>query len=96
MSSFLGCLFIFIFGIFLLGYGLLRSFFNILFGGVPKNNGWGQRARNGSPFGESSRSQSSSTSGNAHHEGTHANSRQRRSQKIFEKNEGEYVDFEEV
>lgn len=93
MSSFLGCLFIFIFGIFLIGYGVVRSFFNFLFGGGSKGGRRGPQG--GSPFGQSPRSHTS-TSGNAHKESSHPNSRQRRSQKIFEKNEGEYVDFEEV
>ena len=38
----------------------------------------------------------SASAGNAHHESGKGHSRQRRSSKIFEKNEGEYVDFEEV
>lgn len=45
---------------------------------------------------ENAHSYSHTTAGNARHEGDPASSRQARTGKIFQKDEGEYVDFEEV
>lgn len=39
---------------------------------------------------------SACSSGNARHENARPNSRQRRSKKIFEKDEGKYVEFEDI
>lgn len=70
------------------------------------------RGRGDNPFGANGRQQNSYnsnqtnngqqangaeyTAGNAHHETNGANGQTRRNGKIFEKNEGKYIDFEEV
>ena len=95
---FLGCLFIFIFGfIFILlsfAFSFIRAgrnYLNSLFGGSTRRT----NASRQNPYGGGDNPYSHTTSGNAHHEGN-PNSRQKRSNKIFDKNEGEYVDFEDV
>ena len=96
--NFLGCLFIFLFGIIFMVIGFARMFWNLLFGKGLGATGSAQR-QSTNPFNRTSAEQQTASrahAGNAHHEGARANSRQRRSGKIFEKNEGEYVDFEEV
>ena len=98
MSSFFGCLFMLIFGVvfFIIGVGMKIA--NALFG-TPNRTAWGnadeRQTRTSSSYGERSSSSYNTSSGNAHHE-SRPNSRQRRSNKIFERNEGEYVDFEDV
>lgn len=96
---FLGCLFIFIFGfIFILlsfAFSFIRAgrdYLKTLFGGAARRPNASQRQNS---YGSSGSTYSHTTSGNAHHEGN-PNSRQKRSNKIFDKNEGEYVDFEDV
>lgn len=108
MKSMLGCLFIFIFGGILLFIGLIRIVTQMLFGKGTSSTAKGAFGPFGSfgGFGNTNQSshqqQAESThqhtdtrAGNAHHEGN-PNSRQKRSGKIFEKNEGKYVDFEEI
>mgnify|MGYP002522192043 CR=1 FL=1 len=102
MSQFLGCLFILIFGLFFVVWGILRMGFQMLFGSKGKSawnmgsQSWQQPNQHPNNSGNTERPHTSYSSGNAHHEGSRANSRQRRSGKIFDKSEGEYVDFEEV
>lgn len=94
MVNFLGCLFILIFGAIIFIFALGRMFWQLLFGG-----GMSQHSTSRTYDGASQQRKStygSSSSGNAHHESSRPNSRQRRSGKIFEKNEGVYVDFEEI
>ena len=96
MNGLLGCFFILIFGVIFIFIGLGRMFFQLLFGGgLNRTHSSGTGS---DPYGNrtAQNSRQTYTSGNAHHERNRANSRQRRSGKIFEKNEGEYVDFEEV
>lgn len=101
MLKFLGCLFILFFGAIFLLVGLTRHFMQALFGRTQTKSG-PQQGRSGGAYGprpnrQTGASRREAQAGNAHHEGTHnANSRQRRSGKIFEKNEGQYVDFEEI
>ncbi len=97
---FLGCLFIFIFGfIFILlsfAFSFIRAgrnFLSTLFGGSTAHRPNASQRQN--PYSAGETSYNHTTSGNAHHEGN-PNSRQKRSNKIFDKNEGEYVDFEDV
>lgn len=87
MGNFLGCLFILFFGIIFIIIAFVRMIKQLLFGTGPlyKKN-----------IHQNTHTTHSSTSGNAHHERNHTNSRKRRSQKIFEKNEGEYIDFEDI
>ena len=99
MHLFFGCLFIFIFGfIFILlsfAFSVIRTgrnYLNSIFGGSTRRPNASQRQN---PYGGGDTSYNHTTSGNAHHEGN-PNSRQKRSNKIFDKNEGEYVDFEDV
>ncbi len=89
----LGCLFIFIFGfIFILlsfAFSFIRAghnFLNTLFGGSARRSNTSQRQN---PYSAGENPNNHTTSGNP-------NSRQKRSNKIFDKNEGEYVDFEDV
>lgn len=99
MHLLLGGLFIFIFGfIFILlsfAFSFIRAghnFLNTLFGGSTRRSNTSQRQN---PYSVGENPNNHTTSGNAHHEGN-PNSRQKRSNKIFDKNEGEYVDFEDV
>lgn len=102
--NFLGCLFILIFGFvfIIIGFAnsILRMFginlFSLYKVGKKHNQQRSQQTNYHQPFEQNSTSTAGTHSGNAHHEGGNPNSRQRRSNKIFEKNEGEYVDFEEV
>lgn len=98
MANFLGCLFILIFslifGLFIAAWGFLRTGFKIFFGN--KSFGQQQNKQHYNSANHSQRPHTSYSAGDAHHEGTRPNSRQRRSGKIFEKNEREYIDFEEV
>lgn len=88
MQTGLGCLFALIFGFFIflfsIAHTLVRAIYSFL-GITPRR--------------ESGRS--NHQSGNAQNQGTSTahskgNSRQRRSGKIFRKDEGEYIDFEEI
>ena len=88
MQTGLGCLFALIFGFFIflfsIAHTLVRTIYSFL--------GFTPRRESGS---------SSRRSGNAQAQGTgpaqsKGNSRQRRSGKIFRKDEGEYIDFEEI
>lgn len=91
----LGCLFILIFGFIFLVIGVGNAIFRLLFGGVSSQrrqatNTYQRRSSAEQEF------HSSTHAGNAHHEGSRKNSRQRRSGKIFAQDEGTYVDFEEI
>lgn len=110
MKSMIGCLFILIFGFLLIAIGILRMFYQLLTGGNKRSAGYGgthtqwsggfnnnRQTENTASEGTTAHTNDGSYSaGNAHHESANGNSRQRRSEKIFEKNEGEYIDFEEV
>lgn len=91
MQSLLGCLFILIFGFLFFLFAVFRSTISLLFGARQAARGFQSQS---SARADEQRAQT--VSGNAHHEHARQNSRQRRSGKIFEQNEGEYVDFEEV
>ena len=78
--------FFFILLVFLMGFSILRTFKNILFGSGSSNGKKGEQRRQTST--NSSRQQSYNT---AEEDYTSANRK-----KIFAKDEGEYVDFEEV
>lgn len=105
MQSALGCLFILIFGIFLFIIGIFRFIAQVLFGGgsARRPNPWNTRntqtnynRSTNTETNNSSQSQQTHTeytAGNAHHE---FGNNGRNNGKIFQKNEGEYVDFEEV
>lgn len=96
--NFLGCLLVFIFGGIFLFLAFARYLFTLLFGnGKTSFRPTGStQSRNGTPHG-GAYGPGRTTAGDARHEQSgHPNSRQRRSGKIFEKSEGEYVDFEEV
>lgn len=89
----LGCLFILLFGGILFAVGLLKMLFQLFSGNMfrtarPESQRQGPRAQRPSGGG--------TTAGNARHEGQRANSRKRRSEKIFRRDEGRYVDFEEI
>lgn len=100
MYSFLGCLFVFLFG----GLFLLLAFSRViiswiynalmfrLFGIKPPRHDTHAHSQS-----QSSTSHPNTSAGNAHHEGRtdHASSRQRTG-KIFSQDEGTYVDFEEI
>lgn len=88
MNGLIGCLFILIFGGILAIMGFASMIIQLLFG--PR------RTHRNAPHTEPHAQHSHTSTGNAHHENSRGNSRQRRSGKIFEKNEGEYVEFEEV
>ena len=94
MNGLIGCLFIIIFGGIFLVIGFANMLFHALFG---RNIFTGRTftRRRPDPQG-SAQAGSTASAGNAHHETGKGNSRQRRNNKIFEKNEGQYVDFEEV
>lgn len=93
--NFFGCLFILLFGFIFVLLGLVRRGYQLLFGQRTSSSGPTrpqQQARR-SPEHEK---RTSSASGDAHHEGDRYSTRQKVNGKIFEKNEGKYVDFEEV
>lgn len=71
-----------------------RMLFYMLFGGPTRQANHQQTRQNAQQRQQTYHRPSSA--GNAHHESSHGNSRQRRSNKIFSSDEGEYVDFEEV
>ena len=104
MHAFLGCLFILIFGAFFFIIGIIRLFYHSIFGGAKRTNPWGQRTsgttynQNSSTGQNKSQSQTHTdyTAGNAHHEFGNESASPGRTGKIFNKNEGEYVDFEEI
>lgn len=77
--------FFFILLVFLMGFSILRTFKNILFGSSNSGRkGEGQRRQTSS--------QSNNTQASQHEEYSNPASRK----KIFTKEEGEYVDYEEV
>lgn len=78
--------FFFILLVFLMGFSILRTFKNILFGSGSSNGKRGEQRRQTST--NSSRQQSYNTA-----EEDYASANRK---KIFAKDEGEYVDFEEV
>lgn len=92
---FLGCLFVLLLALLMIGFafiGSVISFFLSLFGIDRKvtrqrhsQSGWQQQSarQDTSQYGEKKQSQSSHSSG-------------RQTQKIFEKDDSEYVDFEEI
>ena len=88
MQTGLGCLFALIFGFFIflfsIAHTLVRTIYSFL--------GFTPRRESGSSSRRPSNAQGQGT-GTAHSKG---NSRQRRSGKIFRKDEGEYIDFEEI
>lgn len=84
MQAGLGCFFILIFAIFFLIAGAVRNIMHFLFGSPAANGG--------------NRSASSRSYQGTRQSSSRPNSRHRRAQKgkIFGKDEGEYVDFEEI
>ena len=88
MQTGLGCLFALIFGFFIflfsIAHTLVRTIYSVL-GFTPRRESGRSSRQSGNAQG-----QGAST---AHSKG---NSRQRRSGKIFRKDEGEYIDFEEI
>ncbi len=94
-----GCLFILIFGFIFLLLGVFRMLYRMLFNHPQHPYGRKRpetQANQGPHAGSKQSAYTNSRPGDAHHEKARPNSRQRRSGKIFEKSEGEYVDFEEV
>lgn len=87
--NFLGCLFTLIFGVIFFMLAFSRMIWQLLFGTPAHGSHETQRQGSGTRH-------SAYTSGNARHENTRPNSRQRRSKKIFEKDEGKYVEFEDI
>lgn len=79
--------FFFILLVFLMGFSILRTFKNILFGSGSSGKKGGQRRQTSS---SSSSSSSRSSSANSAYEESMSR------KKIFAKDEGEYVDYEEV
>ena len=88
MQTGLGCLFALIFGFFIflfsIAHTLVRTIYSFL-GITPRGESGSNSRRPGNAQGQGT--------GTAHSKG---NSRQRRSGKIFRKDEGEYIDFEEI
>lgn len=88
MQTGLGCLFALIFGFFIflfsIAHTLVRTIYSFL-GFTPRRESDRSSRRPGNAQGQGT--------GTAHSKG---NSRQRRSGKIFRKDEGEYIDFEEI
>lgn len=88
MQTGLGCLFALIFGFFIflfsIAHTLVRTIYSFL-GFTPRRESGSNSRRP-----DNAQGQGAST---AHSKG---NSRQRRSGKIFRKDEGEYIDFEEI
>jgi len=91
MSNFFGCLFVLIFGFLFLLIAFAGMFVDMLRGG----HGRSRTIFDNDATNRSRSARNSAGTGDAHHE-SRKNSRQRRSGKIFSKEEGEYVDFEEV
>ena len=88
MQTGLGCLFALIFGFFIflfsIAHTLVRTIYSLL-GFTPRRESGRSSRQSGNAQGQGI--------GTAHSKG---NSRQRRSGKIFRKDEGEYIDFEEI
>lgn len=93
MANMLGCLFILLFGFILFALGFIKMIVQLLFGSSATKAK--PRATSTTGTGRT-HSASGYAAGNAHHETSRGNSRQRRSGKIFRRDEGEYVDFEEI
>lgn len=77
--------FFFILLVFLMGFSILRTFKNMLFGSGNSNTKKGEQRR-----------QTSSYSSGQHHSNRSDDYISVNRKKIFTKDEGEYVDFEEV
>ena len=88
MQPGLGCLFALIFGFFIflfsIAHTLVRTIYSFL-GFTPRRDS-----------GRSSRQTGNAQNQEANATHSKGNSRQRRSGKIFRKDEGEYIDFEEI
>ena len=108
MNGFLGCLFILIFAAFFFVLGIVRMLHSLLTGGKSNtfNPFYTNRSRRqtfgGTPFGQNGTNETfrdadfeQDETSNTHHD-SYSQNRKRRGEKIFEKNEGTYVDFEEV
>lgn len=95
MEAMLGCLFILIFGFIFFIIGIVSAVLRLFFGSGVRLRRQQSYGRQGSSSAYSE-SRTETQSGDAHHAGNRKNSRQRRSGKIFARDEGEYVDFEEV
>ena len=80
--------FFFLLLVFLMGFSVLRTVKNILFGSGNKGKKSGGQRRQESDYSSGSRGHSASAGD--------YNSRQASRKKIFAKEEGEYVDYEEV
>lgn len=96
MKSLFGCLFIIIFGFVFIAIAFLRLFYRMLFGGnrPSGNRGSSRYDRESAGFGDGQRTGSSR--GQNHAETQVRTGRYKPGEKIFDKNEGEYIDFEEV
>ncbi len=96
MKGMLGCLFILLFAGVFIAIGLIRTFLGFLFPGL-----WDARKQNAS-YSRTARdtaqnAHSGSThTGNARHETRRQNAASSAGGKIFGKDEGTYVDFEEI
>lgn len=90
MYSMLGCLFILIFGILLLVVGFGQMLLQLLFGNFRSG-----RSRI-FPSGTSNSGHGGSRARDARSEAQGRRTKQKKNKKIFNKDEGEYVDFEDV
>lgn len=96
MKSLFGCLFIIIFGFIFVAIAFLRMFYRVLFGGNKSRND-----RDGSRYewrsaGFGGEQRTGPSRGQNHSETQIKTGRYKPGEKIFDKNEGEYIDFEEV
>ncbi len=95
MKGMLGCLFILLFAGVFIAIGLVRSFLEFLFPGL-----WGANKPNYDDHRHAQRAQAanggSTRAGNARHETRGQNAANTAGGKIFGKDEGTYVDFEEI
>lgn len=95
MHVFLGCLFAFVFGCFLFVVGITRLTMRTLFGWLwPNQNPQRPASSNQRTQQTAHPGGARTTSGNAHREGNRYGAQPEG--KIFGKDEGQYVDFEEV
>lgn len=88
MQTGLGCLFALIFGFFIFLFSIVHTLVRTIYSFL----GFTPRRESGRSSRQSGNAQGQGAS-TAHSKG---NSRQRRSGKIFRKDEGEYIDFEEI
>lgn len=95
MKGMLGCLFILLFAGVFIAIGVVRTFLGFLFPGL-----WGASKPNTYNRPRTDRAQSASGgsthAGNARHETRGQNAASTAGGKIFGKDEGTYVDFEEI